>query len=182
VEQGSADVSSFRPLLQQQPRVYPRSPIPLFPLLTSHHSLATSPRPLFSYTYELPLPTHRFAGPLVSTTYELLFPQPLCFEKHLRCPIVFLAFPRNSVSSANSVVNRSVSPLPATHTKIGGGGVQLWLTSTRPSDTSRRSHPRAVHGARSTSHTLRQHAVRSPLVYPERSRGVTRHYFLRTGL
>ena len=43
----------------------------------------------FSYTYELPLPTHRFAAPLFSWSYKLLFPQLPCFHKYLRCPIVF---------------------------------------------------------------------------------------------
>jgi hypothetical protein len=30
-------------------------------------------------------PARFFGGPLFSWSYELLFPQPLCFEKHLRC-------------------------------------------------------------------------------------------------
>ena len=42
----------------------------------------------FSYTYELPLPRHRFAAPLFSWSYELLFPQLFCFHNHLRCPRV----------------------------------------------------------------------------------------------
>jgi hypothetical protein len=54
---------------------------------------------------------HRFAHPLFSYRYELLFPQLLCFDNHLRCPIVFLTLPRNSVSSANSVVNRPLTPV-----------------------------------------------------------------------
>ena len=33
--------------------------------------------------------THRFFSPLFSWFYELLFSQPLSFQKHLRCPIVF---------------------------------------------------------------------------------------------
>ena len=84
-------VSPFRPFLQQQPRAYPRSPVPVFPLLTTHRPLPTFRHPFLSYTYELPLLIDRFARPLVSSTYELLFSQPLCFEKHLRCPIVFSA-------------------------------------------------------------------------------------------
>ena len=87
------------------------------PLLITHHPRPSFPLPApaptrsaFSYTYELPLPTHPFAGPLVSSTYELLFQQPLCFEKHLRCPIVFSALSQNSASFANSVVKNSLTP------------------------------------------------------------------------
>jgi len=79
-------------------------------LRTTHHPLPTFPGPLFSYSYELPLPPHHFAGPLDSSTYELLFQQPLCFEKHLRCPIVFSALSQNSASFANSVVKNSLTP------------------------------------------------------------------------
>src|SRR6266849_3068056 len=45
--------------------------------------------PLFSTTYELPPPTHRFPSPAFSCTYELLFSQLPCFHRHLRCPLVF---------------------------------------------------------------------------------------------
>jgi hypothetical protein len=44
---------------------------------------------LFSRTYELPPPPYRFASHALSCTYELLFPQLACFQKHLRCPLVF---------------------------------------------------------------------------------------------
>src|SRR5882762_769477 len=44
---------------------------------------------LFSRTYELPPPPHRFASLAFSSTYELLFSQLSCFHKHLRCPLVF---------------------------------------------------------------------------------------------
>jgi hypothetical protein len=77
-------VSPFGPSFSPQPRVYPRSSL----LPTSHLRLPTSPRTLFSHTYELPLPTDRFAGPLFSCNYELLFSQLLCFDNHLRCPLV----------------------------------------------------------------------------------------------
>jgi hypothetical protein len=104
-------VSPLPPSFLPQPSVYPPLPIPLFPLLTTHHSPPTFRHPLFSYTYELPLPSDRFAAPLFSNIYELPFPQLLCFDKHLRCPIVFFAPPRNSACSANSVVNRPLTPL-----------------------------------------------------------------------
>jgi hypothetical protein len=46
-------------------------------------------RLLFSTTYELPPPSHRFASPAFSSTYKSLFSQLACFQKHLRCPLVF---------------------------------------------------------------------------------------------
>jgi hypothetical protein len=78
-------VSPFRPSFSSQPRVYPH------PFDFAH--------PFFSSIYKLPLLTHRFARPLFSYNYELLFPQPLCFDKHLRCPMFFqsaLCFSRHS--------------------------------------------------------------------------------------
>jgi hypothetical protein len=48
--------------------------------------------PLFSRTYKLPPRTHRFASPAFSFTYKLLFSQLACFQKHLRCPLVFPFF------------------------------------------------------------------------------------------
>jgi len=71
-----------------RPSPSPQS-IPLCAPSTTHHSPFTFSRPLFSYTSELPLPTHRFAAPLFSWSYELLFSQPLYLHNHLRCPIVF---------------------------------------------------------------------------------------------
>ena len=47
---------------------------------------------------------HRFFTPLFSWSYELLFSQPLSFQKHLRCPIVFskssVAFPNQEFLGA----------------------------------------------------------------------------------
>ena len=54
---------------------------------------------------------HRFAHPLFSYCYKLLFPQLLCFDDHLRCPIVFLALPRNPGSSGKSAANRTLTPV-----------------------------------------------------------------------
>ena len=89
-------VSPLRPSFSPQPCVYPHRSTPRFALSTTHHPLPTFPRRShartlsgFSYNYELPLLPHRFARPLFSYNYELLFSQPLCFDKHLRCPIVF---------------------------------------------------------------------------------------------
>src|SRR5712664_3843414 len=46
---------------------------------------------------------HRFFTPLFSWSYGLLFSQPLSFQKHLRCPIVFskssVAFPNQEFSA-----------------------------------------------------------------------------------
>jgi hypothetical protein len=44
-----------------------------------------------------------FARPLFSWSYELLFPQPLCFDNHLRCPMFSrfaLCFSRHSSLAA----------------------------------------------------------------------------------
>ena len=56
-------------------------------LFTGHQSRVTSHG--FSTTYELPPPSHRFASRVFSFTCELLFSQLPCFQKHLRCPLVF---------------------------------------------------------------------------------------------
>ncbi len=60
---------------------------------------------LFSRTYELPPPRHRFASHAFSHTYELLFSQLACFQKHLRCPLVFSStseFPMGPVRENDS--------------------------------------------------------------------------------
>ena len=68
--------------------------------------------PLLSGRTSVPtLVVDRFAHPLFSYCYELLFPQLLCFDNHLRCPIVFLALPPSPAPSANSVVNTPLTPL-----------------------------------------------------------------------
>ncbi len=60
---------------------------------------------LFSRTYELPPPPHRFTSHAFSYTYELLFSQLACFQKHLRCPLVFSStseFPMGPVRENDS--------------------------------------------------------------------------------
>jgi hypothetical protein len=60
---------------------------------------------LFSRTYELPPPPHRFASHASSYTYELLFAQLACFQKHLRCPLAFFStseFPMGPVRENGS--------------------------------------------------------------------------------
>jgi hypothetical protein len=52
----------------------------------------------------------RFSRPLFSYRYKLLFRQLLCFDNHLRCPIVFLVLSRNPVFSA---VNKPLTPVLA---------------------------------------------------------------------
>ena len=81
-------MSPFAPSFSQLPHVSPRSS----PLSTTHHASLNFDRPLLSYTSELPLPTHRFAGPAFSSTYESLFWQLLCSDNHLRRPLVFSVF------------------------------------------------------------------------------------------
>jgi hypothetical protein len=56
-------------------------------LFTGHESRVTSHD--FSTTYKLPPPHHRFSSRAFSSTYELLFSQLACFQKHLRCPLFF---------------------------------------------------------------------------------------------
>jgi hypothetical protein len=77
-----------------------------------------SHRPLFAWPYlqqdpnsvacQNPFPDDAFVRPLFSWSYELLFPQALYFDNHLRCPGVWRAskLPANSVPS---VVKRLVS-------------------------------------------------------------------------
>ena len=60
-------MSPVRPSFYPKPDVYPR---PLFRLTTHHHQTT-------------------FVGPFFSWSYELLFPQLLSFDNHLRCPLVF---------------------------------------------------------------------------------------------
>jgi hypothetical protein len=64
-------------------------------------------RSLFSRTYELPPPLHRFACPAFSCTSKLLFPQLPYFQKYLRCPLVS-RFSRHSFTRAEP---RGHSPL-----------------------------------------------------------------------
>jgi hypothetical protein len=62
--------------------------------LTVHCSLPTFLHSLFSSFRKSLLPParqHRFLFPSFSCTYKLPFSQVLCFDKHLRCPLVFLA-------------------------------------------------------------------------------------------
>jgi hypothetical protein len=111
--QGSADSVPVSSSFSPQPPVYPR---PLFRLATCH-PLPTFPRFLFSYTYELPLPTDRFASPLFSWSYKLLFPQTLCFDNHLRCPLFFGSVLSLPVRQADLCTEGSLTPFPASHTK-----------------------------------------------------------------
>ena len=64
-------------------------------------------RSLFSRTYELPPPHHRFASHAFSSTYKSLFSQLACFQKHLRCPLVF-PNPTRIRSSLPAAVSRVI--------------------------------------------------------------------------
>src|SRR5260370_11847333 len=66
---------------------------------------------LFSRTYELLPPSHRFASHAFSCIYKSLFSQVRCFQKHLRCPLVFSNSTkiRSSLSAAAS--RAIVSPI-----------------------------------------------------------------------
>ena len=97
-------------------------------LLTTHHPLPTSPRPLFSCTYKSLYQPDRFAGPLFPHTYKSLFPEPLSFHIYTKPPGVTPPGPRSacatsprtlrlSVIICRSGVKRFLTPFPATHTK-----------------------------------------------------------------
>jgi len=93
-------VSPVRPSFSPPPRVYPQ------PLDVAHL--------LFSYTSELPLLAHQFGGPLFSYIYELRFPQLLCFDKHLRCPMFFPSAPSSQLCVlCASVVKKSLASFPS---------------------------------------------------------------------
>ena len=106
-------LTPFLAALPQALRVFPphASPIPTAALLhalpTTHRPLPTFCFPVFSRTYELPPPHHRFASHAFSYTYELLFSQLTCFQKHLRCPLVFRS------------KSRFLSPRPGAQTTCG---------------------------------------------------------------
>jgi hypothetical protein len=80
-----------------------------------------SHRPLFAWPYlqqdpnsvasQNPFPDNAFVRPLFSWSYELLFPQALYFDNHLRCPGMWRASKllANSLLSVPSVVERFVS-------------------------------------------------------------------------
>jgi hypothetical protein len=97
----------------------PRSPTKLTPFLRYSYSLLplflrvppfvfNSLQPLFPKTggWGIPRAAHlrhctrplSIFTPLFSWCYELLFPQPLSFHKHLRCPMLFPFVQQNRVS------------------------------------------------------------------------------------
>jgi hypothetical protein len=62
-------------------------------------------RSLFSRTYELLPPRYRFASHAFSFTYKSLFSQLACFQKYLRCPLVFGNPTRSDPNSRLSTVD-----------------------------------------------------------------------------
>jgi len=116
---GPADSAPFGPSFSPQPNVYPQP--------------FDFARPLFSYTYELPLPIDRFARPLFSWSYKLPFPQIFYFHNDLRCPIVF-RLPSNRAPSPSTPIDLYafcflalinpffVNPFIFTSIQIPGGG------------------------------------------------------------
>ena len=65
------------------------APIPAGVVGSASRVVLTSRAPRLSSTTSVPTRVlDRFVYPLFSYCYELLFPQPLCFENHLRCPLV----------------------------------------------------------------------------------------------
>jgi hypothetical protein len=83
-----APLTPFLPSRSQNLRVFPPHGASLLTDCPRRDPSVSCSR-LFSRTYELPPPPHRFASHASSYTYELLFSQLACFQKHLRCPLVF---------------------------------------------------------------------------------------------
>src|SRR6266481_698627 len=101
-----APLTPFLASPPQNSRLFPRhgSPLP-----TDHSTRNSSVfcSPLFSRTYELLPPRHRFASHAFSSTYKSLFSQLACFQKHLRCPLVF-PNPTRIRSSLPAAVSRVI--------------------------------------------------------------------------
>jgi len=123
---------------------------------------ATQPRApqLFSGTSVPTRVVHRFARPLFSYCYELLFPQLLCFDNHLRCPIVFLTLPRNSVSSANSGVNRPLTPVLTYSCGLCGVAKRVNSFAIKQIQTLFAKYPGWGHLTSSRPHTCRHSSPR----------------------
>src|SRR6266853_1771986 len=105
-----APLTPFLASPPQNSHLFPRhgSPLPT-DHSTSNPSVFCSP--LFSRTYELLPPRHRFASPAFSCIYKSLFSQVRCFQKHLRCPLVF-SNPTRIRSPIPAAVSRDiVSPI-----------------------------------------------------------------------
>src|SRR6267154_2474778 len=87
----------------------------------------------------LPVAVHEsqtcFVAPLFSWSYKLLFPQALCFDKHLRCP-PGVTPTVHSLSSRKkpSVLESATSTLFHKNT---GGGQGLWLVSSKSASSQR---------------------------------------------
>ena len=109
--------------------------------------LTVSPfRPSFKLQSGVYSRPSNFVAPLFSWSYELLFPQPLCFDNHLRCPWVWGSAPSQLIALRSSAFSyppplfalstfrmntcKSVSKQRTlstsrmnTYEKTGGGGV-----------------------------------------------------------
>ena len=110
-----------------------------------------------------PVPTrvvHRFADPLFSYRYELLFPQLLCFDNHLRCPIVFLALPPSPAPSANSVVNRPLTPVLTYCCGLFGVAKRVNSFAIKKTQTLLAKYPGCGYLTGSRLHTLRHSSPR----------------------
>src|SRR5712671_7432642 len=69
------------------------------------YHLRSSRQSLFARAYELLASPHRFASHSFSLTYKSLFSQLPCFQKHLRCPLVFPNPTRSDPNSRLSTVD-----------------------------------------------------------------------------
>src|SRR6267142_2397162 len=101
-----APLTPFLASPPQNSRLFPRHGSSL-PTDHSTRNPSVFCSPLFSRTYELPPPRHRFASRAFSFTYKLLFPQLRCFQKHLRCPLVF-SNPTKIRSSLPAAASRAI--------------------------------------------------------------------------
>jgi hypothetical protein len=75
---------------------------------------------LFSYSYKLPPSSARFFPPLLSWSYELLFPQLLSFHNHLRCPLVFSLLGRIELLHSPNQVRRVGYPIAGHEPRVTG--------------------------------------------------------------
>jgi hypothetical protein len=89
---------------------YPSAPLSPFPPILPNQSRLRMPCPSVRLALSSPPKHHRFANPFLSSTYELLFQQLLCFPTYLCCPLVFFVH-RHSPKMPGSRQSVHLSPI-----------------------------------------------------------------------
>jgi hypothetical protein len=132
-----------------------RSPLALLSQIANRQSVSkaslTPPEPFTSHSHEAPVTF--LPAPLFSYSYELLFPQALCFDNHPHCPgvwgwerlLVFRPFSAASVSpwqihSFHTIANSSASaknstPLQSSKSKLFRKNTEVWHPPAFLADT-----------------------------------------------